>query len=593
MRRNPGKADRGRAFSQGAFSLPAPSTGTVPGVSTRLVRSPAARLRGPWSGIAGALLIALAASFDGPAPAAEGKVGERAPAPGVTNWKYWNAYFDKALDLKGKEGGYALIVLKDANRVIERAEGWARAPWEKEKPGVKMTIHTPVQLASVCKPITAVCFLKTWEFAGRDDAPKGQVTPSSLATTRAGTAPASAPVRSGKFSLDDPFWAYSERIRKLFPKATEQARTITFRQLLTHRSGLSPASWDDPNSLRNSVHLMLAKPLQFRPGEKYSYNNGNFCLLRVLTEEISGVDFMEFLGKHVTGPLDMKTLTGRNADPPTLHYKMDDANLPGFAFGLDNGWRFGADGGFASADDMAKFLVGVRYYRVLSRETTERMFDEKLGWHVMYEGPEGKGYNHSGFWTTGDGRCASTEIAHLPEGIDAVILRNNHVGRAETLVRAYRHSKMEHLIVGAVPPPPDVHLGDLKVVQRSGPYGFNLDRNFAGGPLCVGLERFSRGMGVHAPAKVTFDLKDEYKRFVARVGRNHHGEFIGTVAAEVWVDGKKLHASPVLRGGDDPWNIDVELPAGGKQITLVTTDAGDGNNWEAVDWGSAGFLIKK
>jgi len=67
----------------------------------------------------------------------------------------WNRYFDQTLSARMREGvngGYALVVCKDGRMILHRAEGYARMPWERDKPGVKMTIDTPVQLASVTSP---------------------------------------------------------------------------------------------------------------------------------------------------------------------------------------------------------------------------------------------------------------------------------------------------------------------------------------------------------------------------------------------------------------------------------------------------------
>ena len=52
--------------------------------------------------------------------------------------------------------------------VAKGAEGWARAPWEKEHPSVKWTVDKPMGVASVSKTITAVSLLKLWEETGQE-----------------------------------------------------------------------------------------------------------------------------------------------------------------------------------------------------------------------------------------------------------------------------------------------------------------------------------------------------------------------------------------------------------------------------------------
>ncbi len=357
-------------------------------------------------------VLAIAGSLSSEAFAA---VKKDRPATKVNDWDAWNRYFDKTLTLKGKQGGYALIVMKNGRRVIERSEGWARAPWERETPAVKMTTDTPVYLASASKPIVAVCFLKAWELKGK------------------------------KFSLDDPFWAYSPGIRKIFPMASDKARKITFRHILTHNTGLSHADWEDARSLQNSVHIMLSKPMDFEPGARHDYNNGNYMLLRVLVEEISGMEFTTFLKTHINDKLGIKTLGGVNPNPKTLHYipnTYDCGYTLEDTFHGNNNWQFGAFGGFGSADDLAKFMVGLRQYKILSRKTTEQMYDEALGWPKgrVVDGPSN---DHHGFWTW-DGRKATAAMERLPNGIDVVAVSNSDPGILGGFIKNAYNYAAEH-----------------------------------------------------------------------------------------------------------------------------------------------------
>lgn len=55
----------------------------------------------------------------------------------------------------------------------------------------------------------------------------------------------------------------------------------------------------------NSIDSMQSWHLQSRPGETYAYSNANYWLLSYLVDEISGVEFPEYLRQEVFMPLEM------------------------------------------------------------------------------------------------------------------------------------------------------------------------------------------------------------------------------------------------------------------------------------------------
>ncbi|MCE5276865.1 MAG: NPCBM/NEW2 domain-containing protein [Planctomycetaceae bacterium] len=149
-----------------------------------------------------------------------------------------------------------------------------------------------------------------------------------------------------------------------------------------------------------------------------------------------------------------------------------------------------------------------------------------------------------------------------------------------------------------VPPAPTVFLGDLKPVEASTLWGaVTADHSpLDNQPLRIAGTEYPRGLGLHAPARVTYELTAGYKSFVARVGVHTHaikaldGTLGGSIVASVLIDGKIVDRSGVLRYADPPWNVNVPIPAGAKQITLVTTSAGDASNPDLADWAVAGFV---
>ncbi len=108
-------------------------------------------------------------------------------------------------------------------------------------------------------------------------------------------------------------------------------------------------------------------------------------------------------------------------------------------------------------------------------------------------------------------------------------------------------------------------------------------------PLRIAGRSFAKGIGAHANGRIVVDLASPYKRFSAWVGVDDNSDTAGgkgSVECIVKVDGREAAHTKVLRGGDDPVRIDVDL-AGVKRLELILTDAGDGYFHDQADWAEA------
>jgi alpha-galactosidase len=109
-------------------------------------------------------------------------------------------------------------------------------------------------------------------------------------------------------------------------------------------------------------------------------------------------------------------------------------------------------------------------------------------------------------------------------------------------------------------------------------------------PLTLGGVVFPHGIGTHAGSELRIALKGVATRFVSMVGVDDERKNGGSVAFEVWVDGKKAAQTDVLHGGDAPKLISVPL-TGAKILTLRVTDGGDGIANDHADWAGAMLLL--
>ncbi|MGH9633061.1 MAG: NPCBM/NEW2 domain-containing protein [Bryobacteraceae bacterium] len=177
-----------------------------------------------------------------------------------------------------------------------------------------------------------------------------------------------------------------------------------------------------------------------------------------------------------------------------------------------------------------------------------------------------------------------------------------------------------------VPQPPDVFISDLEPVSQwtgeAKPRSYavkkaaRFNRSVDGAILSSRDYKFFKGIGVQAPSRIAFQVKPEYRRFVALVGvddecmrwdnpgglkqwpqwsRPINGTTsyrLSQIVFQVAFDGKPAATTPALFNGDKSWGIDVPVPPGVKLVELrvddvdsrITDPHGHG------DWLNAGFV---
>ena len=118
-------------------------------------------------------------------------------------------------------------------------------------------------------------------------------------------------VEEGKVALDD-------KITKYFDGAPASWSNITVRNLLTHTSGIPDYESDSLTNRKDPfINLrqdyteqeLLRKfetlPLDFQPGEKWSYSNTGYVLLGILIRKVTGEFYGDFLHDRIFKPLGM------------------------------------------------------------------------------------------------------------------------------------------------------------------------------------------------------------------------------------------------------------------------------------------------
>lgn len=189
-------------------------------------------------------------------------------------------------------------------------------------------------------------------------------------------------IDDGKITLED-------KLSKYFPNLGVSSKKISIENLLTHSSGISQDigrgdSWDKilfpqatPISIDSLIHIFGELKLQFTPGNKFDYNNFNYILLAGIIKKVSGEDYRSFLKDAFWHPLQMNStdFNQLNIDKTFLSKPHNDLpnsyNPPPF---WDDSWGIGAGGIYSSVDDLYLWHKKLKQAEVLSKESTNLMF---------------------------------------------------------------------------------------------------------------------------------------------------------------------------------------------------------------------------
>jgi CubicO group peptidase (beta-lactamase class C family) len=108
----------------------------------------------------------------------------------------------------------------------------------------------------------------------------------------------------GRLSLDD-------KIVKWFPEGSDVWQRVTVRHLLTHTSGIAEYT-DSTFDYRKDytedqlVKFAASRPLDFLPGDRWSYSNTGYLLLGVLIHRATGRFYGDLLHGMLFSPLGMR-----------------------------------------------------------------------------------------------------------------------------------------------------------------------------------------------------------------------------------------------------------------------------------------------
>jgi CubicO group peptidase (beta-lactamase class C family) len=177
-------------------------------------------------------------------------------------------------------------------------------------------------------------------------------------------------VEKGLMKVDDPLKTYYPQFTVNSRFGADEANRITFRHLLSHRSGLTHVApcgkHFDNRTCQFADHIRSISEtwLKFPVGERFSYSNLGIYLVGYALELRSGKRFDEFMDEELFRPLGMTSSTFNNkvvADHPSVargHTRDRVLSAP-WIYTIPSGGKYtsySVGSMYSSVKDMAKFI---------------------------------------------------------------------------------------------------------------------------------------------------------------------------------------------------------------------------------------------
>lgn len=259
----------------------------------------------------------------------------------------------------------------------------------------------------------------------------------------------------GKLKITDPLSVHLDSL----PDAW---RNITIQQVLSHISGLPDIMDADEqvlghNDEREAMRKVKALPIEFQPGEKFSYNQTGYVLLGQMITKLSGMHFTKFIedrqfkvsGMKLTRFGDSYDVIPNYAGAYTLTKQMGDRFIrnktPGHAYMQFPIFFRTAAGIQSTATDLGNWIIALKSGKLLKKPasidllwTPAKLNNGKTGGFNLLTNGYALGWptvtrkEHPAVGPVGGGRSAL--FVYLKDDLSIVILTNLMQGNPDQLI---------------------------------------------------------------------------------------------------------------------------------------------------------------
>jgi CubicO group peptidase (beta-lactamase class C family) len=237
--------------------------------------------------------------------------------------------------------GVSVAVVKRGRTVL--AKGYGYADLENDIPATAETVY---RIGSITKQFTSSAIMRL--------------------------------VEQGKLSLDD-------TLQKFLPTYDTKGNRVTVRHLLNHTSGIKsytslPAfgrvmRLDLPHD--SLVALFASEPFDFKPGDRWLYDNSGYFLLGMIVEKVSGKPYGQYLQDEFFTPLGLKSTVYCDEAPLIKHRARGYATKPGGQFAnadpLSMALPYAAGSLCSTVTDLAAWTAALAGGKVVSPASYKQM----------------------------------------------------------------------------------------------------------------------------------------------------------------------------------------------------------------------------
>ena len=223
-----------------------------------------------------------------------------------------------------------------------------------------------------------------------------------------------------KLSVNDPICNYFDDC----PSAWEK---ITIEHLLLHTSGIhdfvDETRYQDPAAIPTDPEKIIAGfrdlPLDFQPGEQWSYSNAGYDILGYVIEKVSSQSYEAFLQQSIFTPLGMKNSGfAHNADGLAVGYK--DAYAQIYDREIDRLMLYSEGGLYSTTEDLYRWGQALSSNALLPVEYMDKMFAPSAQIPVAMTGGKEVAYGYGWLIWKENGRSSVWHNGELP-GFTSII----------------------------------------------------------------------------------------------------------------------------------------------------------------------------
>ncbi|HET6890945.1 MAG TPA: serine hydrolase [Pyrinomonadaceae bacterium] len=297
------------------------------------------------------------------------------------------------MDALVKAGWFNGSILVARNGIVLASKGYGMANFELDVPNTR---QTKFRLGSITKSFTAMAIMLLQE--------------------------------RGKLSDQD-------SICKYLSECPTGWQPITLRNLLSHTSGLAKHDKAGdylktamvPMTLTQLIDSFKNKPADFKPGEKFDYNNNGYILLGYVIEKVSGQSYEAFMRDNIFIPLKMMDSGYDDHDPIIKNraagYRRNEGTLLNAAY-IDQSQPFSAGALYSTTEDLLRLDQALYEGKFLSQKSLDAMFtpvsgNYGYGWFVN------KQFNRLAISHPGGMPGSSAMITRYPEDKLLIVVLSN------------------------------------------------------------------------------------------------------------------------------------------------------------------------